>query len=106
RPPPGGPSGRSAPAALGKRLGRVLGLVAPHDHVKNDASCSRRPDTATRNMARAMPPSVQRISGSSMGLPTKPTAASVMTHPSWDCLAGRSALPLEPGDDGHRGMPA
>ena len=26
--------------------------------VKNDASCSRRPDTATRNMARAMPPSV------------------------------------------------
>jgi len=26
--------------------------------VKNDASCSRRPLTATRNMARAMPPSV------------------------------------------------
>src|SRR5215213_2206708 len=26
--------------------------------VKNDASCSRRPDTATRNMARAIPPSV------------------------------------------------
>jgi hypothetical protein len=26
--------------------------------VKNDASCSLRPDTATRNMARAMPPSV------------------------------------------------
>jgi hypothetical protein len=24
--------------------------------------------------------------------------------PSW-CLAGRSALPLEPGDGGHRGMP-
>jgi hypothetical protein len=23
--------------------------------VKNDASCSRRPDTATRNMARAIP---------------------------------------------------
>ena len=27
--------------------------------VKNDASCSLRPDTATRNMARAMPPSVK-----------------------------------------------
>jgi hypothetical protein len=26
--------------------------------VKNDGSCSRRPDTATRNMARAMPLSV------------------------------------------------
>jgi hypothetical protein len=24
---------------------------------------------------------------------------------SWKCLAGRSALPLEPGDGGHRGMP-
>src|SRR5215207_4416823 len=30
----------------------------------------------------------------------------VLPHacPSW-CLAGRSALPLEPGDGGHRGMP-
>jgi integrase len=28
-----------------------------------------------------------------------------MVHPSWDWLAGRSALPLEPGDGGHRGMP-
>jgi hypothetical protein len=26
--------------------------------VKNDASCSRLPETATRNMARAMPSSV------------------------------------------------
>jgi hypothetical protein len=26
--------------------------------VKNDGSCSRRPETATRNMARAMPLSV------------------------------------------------
>src|SRR5436190_6014204 len=31
-------------------------------------------------------------------------AASVMVCPSC-CLAGRSALPLEPGDGGHRGMP-
>jgi hypothetical protein len=34
----------------------------------------------------------------------KLTLASVMVGPSW-CLAGRSALPLEPGDGGHRGMP-
>jgi hypothetical protein len=27
-----------------------------------------------------------------------------MVHPSWNCLAGRSALPLDPGDGGHRGM--
>jgi hypothetical protein len=26
--------------------------------------------------------------------------------PGEDCLAGRSALPVEPGDGGHRGMPA
>jgi hypothetical protein len=38
-------------------------------------------------------------------LPAKLTAASVMVLPSWDCLAGRSVLPLEPGDGGHRGMP-
>jgi hypothetical protein len=37
-------------------------------------------------------------------LPTKLTVASVMTLPSWDCLAGRSALPLDPGDGGCRGM--
>jgi hypothetical protein len=36
----------------------MLGLVAPYDHVKNDASCSLRPETATRNMARAIPASV------------------------------------------------
>ncbi|HEX2288850.1 MAG TPA: hypothetical protein VHH53_01305 [Pseudonocardiaceae bacterium] len=29
--------------------------------MKNDASCSRRPDTATRNMARAIPDSVERL---------------------------------------------
>src|SRR5918995_3942710 len=73
--------------------------------VKNDASCSRRPDTATRNMARAIPDSVSRTSGWSVRLPAKLNLASVMAlAPSW-CLAGRSALPLEPGDGGHRGMP-
>jgi hypothetical protein len=64
--------------------------------VKNDASCSRRPDTATRNTARAIPPSVCRSSGSSVRLPAKLMLGSVMVCPSW-CLAGRSALPLEPG---------
>jgi hypothetical protein len=42
--------------------------------------------------------------GSSVRLPSKLTAASVMVHPSC-CLAGRSALHLEPGDGGYRGMP-
>src|SRR5215204_749335 len=37
--------------------------------VKNDASCSLRALTATRNMARAIPPSVCRSSGSSVRLP-------------------------------------
>jgi hypothetical protein len=36
----------------------VLGLVAPDDHVKNEGSCSLRFDTATRNLARAIPASV------------------------------------------------
>jgi hypothetical protein len=49
--------------------------------VKKDGSCSRRPDTATRNMARAMPDSVCRSSGSSVRLPAKLTLASVMVLP-------------------------
>ena len=36
----------------------MLGLVPPDDHGENDASWSLRPDTATRNMARAIPASV------------------------------------------------
>src|SRR5215211_9364286 len=47
----------------------------------------------------------KRTSGSSVRLPAKLTPASVMVLSSWDCLAGRSALPLDPGDGGHRGMP-
>jgi hypothetical protein len=50
--------------------------------VKNDASCSRLPDTATRNLARATPPSVCLSSGASVRLPAKLTLASVMTLPS------------------------
>src|SRR5215211_6707067 len=64
--------------------------------VKNDASCSRRPDTATRNMVRAIPLSVWRTSGSSMRLPAKLTLASVMTLPPG--LPGRAVCPaLGPG---------
>ena len=43
--------------------------------VKNDASRSRLPETATRNMARAIPASVCHSSGSSVRLPAKLTAA-------------------------------
>jgi hypothetical protein len=39
--------------------------------VKNDASCSRRPETATRNITRAIPASVCRSSGWSVRLPAK-----------------------------------
>jgi hypothetical protein len=83
----------------------MLGLVAPHITVKNDGSCSRRPDTATRNTAQAIPLSVRRSSGSSVRLPAKLTLASVMVLSLFCCLAERSALPLEPGDGGCRGMP-
>jgi hypothetical protein len=38
-------------------------------------------------------------------LPAKLTLSSPMLLPTWGCLAGRSALPLEPGHGGRRGMP-
>jgi len=50
--------------------------------MKKDGSCSRRFDTATRNMARVIPASVWRTSGWSVRLPAKLTAASVMVLPS------------------------
>src|SRR5215218_8079128 len=65
--------------------------------VKNDASCSRRPDTATRNTARAIPPSVCRSSGSSVRLPAKLTLASVMTLPSWIAWPGGLPCPWNRG---------
>ena len=49
-------------------------------------------------------PHARGIAASVGGLPAKLTAASVTVCPS-GCLAGRSALPLDPGDGGHRGMP-
>jgi hypothetical protein len=60
----------------------MLGLVRQTMTVKYDASCSRRPLTATRKTARAMPPSVERTSGSTVRLPAKLTLTSVMLLPS------------------------
>src|SRR5215218_3449703 len=65
--------------------------------VKNDGSCSRRPDTATRNLARAIPASVCRSSGSSVRLPAKLTAASVMMLPSWIAWPGGLPCPWTRG---------
>jgi beta-lactamase regulating signal transducer with metallopeptidase domain len=45
------------------RPGYWLWLLVALITVKNDASCSRLPLTATRNMARAIPLSVERTSG-------------------------------------------
>ena len=72
--------------------------------VKNEASCSRRPTRPPGRWPGRCHPRCSRSSGSSVRLPAKLTLASVMVLPSC-CLAGRSALPLEPGDGGHRGMP-
>ena len=41
----------------------MLGLSRHTTTVKNDACCSRRPDTATPTTARAIPPSVERTCG-------------------------------------------
>jgi hypothetical protein len=41
--------------------------------VRNDASWSLRPETATRNKALAIPASVERTSGSPVSLPAKLT---------------------------------
>jgi hypothetical protein len=82
----------------------VLGLVPLDDHGEERRLLLPPTRHGPRNMARAIPPSVELTSGSSVRLPAKLTLASVMPLPSC-CLAGRSALPLEPGDGGHRGMP-
>jgi hypothetical protein len=60
----------------------MLGLAAPYHHGKNDASWSRRPGTATRNMAQAMLASVCRNSGLSVRLPAMVVVVSGMGVPS------------------------
>ena len=91
------PTGDHDPAALGEGLGRMPGWSCHTTTVKNDASCSLRPDPATRTMARAIPPSVCRSSGSSVRLPAKLTLAWVMVCPFR--LPGRAVCPaLGPGE--------
>ena len=51
--------------------------------VKNDGFCSRRPLTATRNTARAIPDSVERTSGSSVRLPTMVVVVSGLCPLLW-----------------------
>jgi hypothetical protein len=98
-PPPGGTLGSSLwnnrptihPTALG-----MPGLVTPVDHgverrLLLPTARHRHPD-----LARAMPPSVERTSGSSVRLPAKLTAASVMVLPF--LVPGRAVWPaLGPG---------
>jgi hypothetical protein len=69
----------------------VLGLVATHDQVKNDATRSRRPDTATRNMARAIRPRCAAARGRRSGC-----RRSSRWPRSWSChflLPGRAVCP-------------
>jgi hypothetical protein len=93
-------------AALQERPRGVLGLVPPHDHGEE-----RRlliPPTADGHPEHGWgDPGLGVADLGLVGEVAKGclTAASVMVLPSWDCLAGRSALPLEPGDGGRRGMP-
>jgi hypothetical protein len=76
------PAHHHDPAAVGQRLRGMLGLAAPYHHGKNDASWSRRPGTATRNMAQAMLASVCRNSGLSVRLPAMVVVVSGMGVPS------------------------
>jgi hypothetical protein len=71
------PAGDHDPVALGKRVGQVLGLTAPHVDLEKEVSPSRHSPscwmrwvTATRRLATAMPVLVKRSSGSSTRLPT------------------------------------
>jgi hypothetical protein len=93
RPEAGGVPGGGQPRCPSRRNCAACSAWSRHTiTVKNDGFLSRRPETAARNMARAIPPSVQRTSGSSVRLPAKLTLASVIVLPLASCLAGRSAL--------------
>ena len=80
------------PAALGQRLGDMLGLVAPHNRSEERRLLLPPSPTPRRNTAWATPPSVCRNSGSSVRLPAKLTLASVMVHPLLG-LSGRAVCP-------------
>ena len=83
----------------------MLGLVPPDDHGEERRLLlppigHRHPEHGPGDAALGVPQL-----GVVGEVAAKLTLASVMLLPSWDCLAGRSALPLDPGDGGHRGMP-
>jgi len=92
-------------AALGQRLAGMLGLVAPHDHREErrlllPTARHGHPEHGPGDPTLGVPELgvVGQVAGEAHGC---------LGHDSalLDCLAGRSALPLEPGDGGHRGMP-
>jgi transposase len=83
--PPSGPSATAGWRSCGTASSAVSATTRPPT-----------PPTATAPSAR--PPNLEVAKGCL-------TLGSVMVCPSC-CLAGRSALPLEPGNGGHHGMPA
>src|SRR5215207_11006514 len=93
------------PAAPAQGFGRMLGLVAPDDDGEErrlllPPARDGHPEHGPGDAAVGMPQLgvVGEVAGEAHGC---------LGHDSalLDCLAGRSALPLEPGDGGHRGMP-
>ena len=93
------------PAALGQGLGGVLGLVAPDDD--GEERCLLLPPTADGDPEPG--PGDAALGGADLGLVGEVAGEADARPRSCPapscCLAGRSALPLEPGDGGHRGMP-
>ena len=89
---------------LARDCAGMLGLVAPHDHGEERRLLLPRPDTATRNIARAIPASVLAAArGRRSGCQRSSRSAR-----SWSALsvAWPGGLPCPwNGDGGHRGMP-
>jgi hypothetical protein len=75
----------------------MLGLVAPHDHGEERRLLLPPPGDGHPEPGPGDAAFVERTSGSSARVPAKLTLGSVMVHPSWDCLAGRAALPWNRG---------
>jgi hypothetical protein len=96
--------GFAATAGIGLALGYLLDLV----HVAWAAAAAifiMRPDPgllASRAVGRTIATPAGVVAG---GLLLRRGPTEVAWPWSFGCLAGRSALPLDPGDGGHRGMP-
>ena len=84
------------PAPPTQRLGRMLGLVAPHGHGEERRLLLLAAADDHSEHGSCDPALGVLDLGSPVRLPAKLTLAAVMVLPSC-CLAGRSALPLEPG---------